>query len=258
MAFIKFKNINVHFTSIGEGNSILLLHGFLENISMWDTIVSRFSKNSNVICIDLLGHGKTENLGYVHTMEMQAEMVIHVLNALNIKTYDIIGHSMGGYVALALAEMNPQFIRKLCLMNSTALPDTDEKRRNRDRGIEAVKYNPEIFVRMAIPNLFSEENKNHFSGEINSIIVEALKMSQQGIIAAMEGMKIRKDRAFLYKSLKFPIQLIIGKQDPALDYASLIQQSKNTPIVIVEFPDGHMSHIENKEVLISSLNRFIN
>ncbi len=224
---------------------------------MWNQMIPELSLKYQLISIDLLGHGETGNLGYVHSMEMQAEIVMHIINKLKINKCVIIGHSMGGYVALEFAQLYPQYLQGLCLMNSTALPDTKEKKMNRDRGINVVKYNPELFVRMAIPNLFSEENKTVYPIEIEEITNEALKISQQGIIAAMEGMKIRIDRTKLYQSLNLPIQMIIGKQDPALDYNSLILQTKSTKVEVIEFPDGHMSHIENKDALKKTLNKFI-
>jgi len=256
MSHLKYKNINLHYTVQGTGSAIVLLHGFLENTTMWDEIIPQLAKNNMVICIDLLGHGKTGNLGYIHSMEIQAEMVRFILNHLKIKKYILIGHSMGGYVSLALAELYPKNIRGICLMNSTAQPDDDEKIKNRDRTIKAVKKYPETFVRLAIPNLFSEENRSKFIPEIKLIIKEALKTSKQGIIAAIEGMKIREDRTVILQTRDFPILMIISKLDPALEYDSLIDETNNTPVLIHEFNDGHMSHIENKEDLIIVLKKF--
>ncbi len=73
------KKTNVHFTVSGKGSAVVLLHGFLENGTMWGEIASVLSEKHKIICIDLLGHGKTENHGYIHTMEDQAEMVKAVL-----------------------------------------------------------------------------------------------------------------------------------------------------------------------------------
>ena len=253
---ILHKNTKVYFSSIGKGTALVLLHGFLENSSMWNDISYSLSKKYRVISIDLLGHGKTENHGYVHTMEGQSAMVKTVLNHLRLRKYILIGHSMGGYVALAFSKLFPLNVKGLCLMNSTALPDSEEKKLNRNRAIEAVKQNSKLFVRVAIPMLFSEENRQLLKTEIEEVTKHALQISPQGIIASLEGMKIRKDLTSIYKSAKFPIQLIIGKQDPALDYYSLINQTKNTKVQVVEFPDGHMSHLENKKELIDSLNSF--
>lgn len=252
-----YKNTNVHFTSIGKGKAVVLVHGFLENSSMWQETAKELSKKNRVICIDLLGHGKTGNLGYIHSMEDQANMVKVILNHLRLRKYVFIGHSMGGYVALSFAKIFPSTIKGLCLMNSTALPDSEEKKLNRDRAIKAVKQNHKTFVRIAIPMLFSEKNRKIFTNKIAQITNEALQMSTQGIIAALEGMKIRKNQTSIYKTSKFPIQLIVGKQDPTLDYDTAISQTKNTNIKVIEFPDGHMSHVENKNELNSTLASFI-
>ncbi|MDP3946656.1 MAG: alpha/beta hydrolase [Lutibacter sp.] len=251
------KNTNIHFTSIGKGNAVVLLHGFLENSAMWNEIANILSKRNRIICIDLLGHGQSGNLGYIHSMEDQAQMVKAVLNHLRLRKYVFVGHSMGGYVALAFAKLFPESVKGLCLMNSTALPDSEEKKLSRDRAIKAVKQNHKTFVRIAIPMLFAEKNREIFLKEIEQITKEALQLSSQGIIAALEGMKIRKNQTSIYKTANFPIQMVIGKQDPALDYDSLINQTKNTKVKVIEFPDGHMSHVENKEKLIKNLSDFI-
>lgn len=254
---LQVKNTKVHFTSTGKGTAIVLLHGFLENSSMWNDITKVLSKKYRIICIDLWGHGKTENHGYIHTMEDHALMVKTVLDYLKLRKYIIIGHSMGGYVALALANQFPQNIKGLCLMNSSALPDTEEKKKNRERAIKAVKLDYKKVVRIAIPMLFSEHNRTIFITEIEQITNEALQILPQSIIASQEGMKIRKNYTSIYKTANYPIQLIIGKQDPALDYKPLIEQTKNTNVQVIEFPDGHMSHIENKEDLLIALSSFI-
>ena len=251
------KKTNVHFTTKGKGSAIVLLHGFLENSTMWTDISEVLSKKYRVICIDLLGHGETENHGYIHTMKDQAEMIKAVLNYLRLRKYILIGHSMGGYIALAFAKLFPENMKGLCLINSTALPDSKEKKINRDRAIKVVKQNHKTFVRIAIPMLFSEDNRTIFSSEIKQITKEALQISPQGIIASLEGMKIREDLTSIYENSNFPIQMIIGKQDPALEYSSLIKQTQNTEVQITKFSDGHMSHIENKNELIVTLLSFI-
>ncbi len=256
MPILEYKNIPVHYTSQGSGKAVILLHGFLENSSMWQKIAPILAQKYKVICIDLLGHGKTGNLGYVHTMEEQAKMVKFILNSLRLRKYTFIGHSMGGYIGLAFSELYPHTMKGLCLMNSTAMADPEEKKANRDRAIAAVKKSPKTFVKLAIPNLFAEANRSKFPKEIKEITQEAQALSQQGIIAALEGMKIRKDHTSILKSANYPLLMVIGKQDPALDYDSLIAQTQSTKVVKVEFPDGHMSHIENKSDLIMTLQNF--
>lgn len=255
--FISYKNTQLHFESFGKGRVVVLLHGFLENLTMWNYISNKLSKHYRVIAIDLLGHGETENHRYIHTMEDQAEMIKAVLDSLKLRKYVLIGHSMGGYVALSFASLFPKNIKGICLLNSTALPESDEKKRNRNRAVKAVKENYKTFIRIAIPMLFSEKNRKIFTKEIKTITQEALQMTPQGIIASLEGMKIRKDQTKLYKTGNYPIQMVIAKQDPALDYRSLINQTENTRVKVVEYPDGHMSYIENKLEVTNTLQTFV-
>jgi pimeloyl-ACP methyl ester carboxylesterase len=224
---------------------------------MWKPFLPQLSKNNRIICIDLLGHGKTECLGYIHTMEQMAEVINTVLKHLKIKYSTFIGHSMGGYVALAFAEKNPHYLKGLCLMNSTAIADSNIKKQNRDRGIIAVKQNHRTFIRIAIKNLFRPKNRAIFSEEIKQTIEDALQTPLQGIIAALEGMKIRKNRQILLYNTHYKKMMMISKKDPVLDYNSLINQAKKAGVKIVEFPDGHMSHIENKSNFLYKLVYFI-
>ncbi|MFD1601315.1 alpha/beta fold hydrolase [Flavobacterium artemisiae] len=249
MKNILYKSANISFTDSGQGNAIVLLHGFLENKKMWKEYVDLFSEKYQVITIDLLGHGETDCLGYVHEMEENATVVNEVLSYLEIPKATIVGHSMGGYVALAFAELYPDKIQKLVLLNSTSKEDSDEKKLNRTRAIKAVKQNYINFVSLAIANLFSEKNRTILIDEIEKIKTEALKTPLQGIIASLEGMKIRKDREALLKANLFPVLLILGKKDPVLNYEESLAQIEDTTAELVSFDDGHMSHIENKEAL---------
>ena len=163
---------------------------------------------------------------------------------------------MGGYVALAFAELYPEFIKGLVLLNSTSRADSEERKTNRDRAINAVKQNYTNFVRLSIANLFSENNRERLASEIEYVKTEALKTPLQGIVASLEGMKIRKDREVLLHFSTYPMLLILGKKDPVLNYDEGLEQIKGSKVELVTFPDGHMSTIENKAELVSVLNSF--
>ena len=192
---IDYKGVDIFYSDYGKGDTIVLLHGFLENSTMWKDLIPKISKSNRVISIDLLGHGDSGCIGYVHTMEMMAEAVATVLNNLKLDKVTLIGHSMGGYVALAFIEMYPKKVNGLCLMNSTTVADTIERQINRDRAIAAVKQNHKSFISMSVSNLFAPDNRERFDKDIEKVKHEALKMPLQGIIAALEGMKIRKERS---------------------------------------------------------------
>ncbi|MBF4508219.1 alpha/beta hydrolase [Flavobacterium sp. JLP] len=249
MKNILYKNTKISYTDSGAGTAIVLLHGFLENKKMWQEYVLFFSEKFRVVTIDLLGHGESDSLGYVHSMEENANAVHEVLEHLKIEKAIILGHSMGGYVGLAFAELFPKNIQKLVLLNSTSKEDSAEKKLNRTRAIKAVKQNYVSFVSLAIANLFSEKNRIRLADEIEKVKVQALKTPLQGIVASLEGMKIRKDREALLQKNLFPVLLVLGKKDPVLNYEESISQIEDTTAELVSFEDGHMSHIENKEEL---------
>lgn len=253
---IQFKNTSISFTDQGKGTAIVLLHGFLENQKMWDAFVPEFSKKYRIITIDLLGHGNSEPLGYVHSMEDNADVVHAVLSELRIRKAVFVGHSMGGYVALAFAELYPEAVKGLVLLNSTSRADSDERKSNRDRAIKAVKQHYTNFVRLSIANLFSENNRERLGEEIEQVKNDAVKTPLQGIVASLEGMKIRKDREVLLHFSPYPVLLILGEKDPVLNYEETVEQIEGTKVQLVSFPDGHMSHIENRTELMQVLGAF--
>ncbi len=246
---ILYKNTKISYSDTGKGNAVVLLHGFLENKTMWQDLVPELSKKNRIITIDLLGHGETECLGYVHSMEDNAEIVQAILSKLRIRKAIFVGHSMGGYVALAFAELYPEKVRALVLQNSTSKADSEERKANRNRAIKAVKKDYSSFIRLSIANLFSPDNRERLIDEIEKVKLEALKTPLQGVVASLEGMKIRKDREVLLHLTPYPKMLILGEKDPVLNYVENLEQIENTTVKLITFPDGHMSHIENREEL---------
>ncbi|MDG5490934.1 alpha/beta fold hydrolase [Psychroserpens sp. SPM9] len=254
---LHYKGIPVHYTDEGEGTVVVLLHGFLENLTMWNALKPTLLENHRIICVDLLGHGQTECLGYIHTMNDMAQAVLEVLQHLTIRAYTLIGHSMGGYVALALAEMNPVSVSGLCLMNSTYYADDEERKVLRRRANTMVQTNYEAMVRMSFTNLFSPESKITHKKELDEALAQALQTPLQGYMAAQEGMCIRDDKFDFFKSLNTKKAIIIGEQDPVVDGARILKETQDTSIICYELSFGHMSHIENKSELSYIIKHFV-
>lgn len=258
MPFITFKSTNVYYTDTGKGRALILLHGFLENQTMWNDYVRSLSKKNRVITIDLLGHGQTECIGYVHSMEEMANAVNSVLKKLKLKKYYIIGHSMGGYVALALAENNADSILGLMLFYSTTRADSKEKQLNRDKAIVLVKQNYKSFIRASLPMLFRPKSRRMYAKEIAELKKESLKMPQQGIVAALEGMKTRVDREALLHFAPFKIGFVSGKHDPVLHIDEQLEQHKAEKVTHVTVTEnGHMGYIEDKKQAFTAILDFI-
>ncbi len=255
--FIKYKNASVAFTEVGKGSALIFLHGFLENNSMWERVADVFKSNYRVICIDLLGHGKTSCLGYVHTMDEMANQVKAVMDHLKLRKVSLIGHSMGGYVALSFLEKFPENVKKIALVNSTSKADSEERVQLRDRAIKMAQQNYESLVKMSVANLFSSASSSLLKKEIIKCKKEALNTPLQGYIACTEGMKIRKETTDVLRKASCNKMIIAGKNDPILDYATVKNEAFETNSELITLNNGHMSHIEDYEELLSALRYFI-
>lgn len=254
---LTYKGISIAYSVSGHGKTVTLLHGFLENSTMWKDTVASLERTNQVVTIDLLGHGLTDALGYVHTMEDFADAVDAVLTHLNIARTTLIGHSLGGYVALAFAEKKPDTITGLCLMNSTPFADSQDRIKLRNRALKVAKTNYQNLVSMSISNLFFEDNRKQFQQEIEAIKTEALKTPLQGYVATQEGMKIRTDRTKILEDLSCKKLIIAGKNDPILSKTDLEHLEKLNGVTVTILDGGHMSHIENREEFLQTIIPFI-
>lgn len=259
MPYATYKKSNIYFSEHGKGPTVVLIHGFLENSSMWKAFLAELKKRYRVILIDLPGHGKSECFGYTHTMEEMASCVNVVLKKQKIRKVKLVGHSLGGYVALAFADLYPDKTKGICLFFSTSRADSPQKKKDRNRAIAVVKENHKSFIRTAFPMLFRSKFRRSKKDLIKAAKEEALSTSKQGIIAALEGMKKRPSREILLKFPPYPVHIISGERDPIIPVQTMRQQmtrSENVTGVVLKEP-GHMGHIEAPEECLEELLRFL-
>ena len=256
--YADFRNTKVRYSDKGKGRVIVLLHGFLESLEIFDEFSEKLSKRFRVISIDLPGHGQTPAIGYVHSMELMAECVKLVLDSLTLRKYVVVGHSMGGYVALAFAELFPQNVSGLCIFHSTAMPDSEEKKKDRERVMQIVKKDHTQFVSDLIPKLFAQENISLLKKEVVKAKQIALTTPKEGIVSALRGMKERPSRELVLKNAMFPILFIIGKQDAILAWENLLLLTslpKRSFNIILEH-SGHMGFYEALDETFKALRKF--
>lgn len=249
MPEIAFKGVNIHFEDQGKGPAVVLIHGFLESIWMWEDIAPALARRHRVISIDLPGHGQSDCIGYVHTMDEMAEAVHAVITSLKVRRVSLVGHSMGGYVALAFAEHYPDHVRKLILYQSTSRADSAWKKKDRLRAIQLIKRNHKSFVRQSIPALFRPVNRQLYREKINALKEEALKTPLQGIVAALDGMRQRPDREILLKFPPYPVHIVASDKDPRIPLEETEEQARVSEHVHLHVIKGcgHMSYIEAPE-----------
>lgn len=256
--FFTYRNAKVHYTSKGNGILVILMHGFLEDLSIWNGAKRYLESNYQVACLDLPGHGKSECMGYVHSMELMADVVLELMKKLRKRKCHLVGHSMGGYVALAFAEQHPDKVASLSLVCSNARADKPLKKQDRTRAIQLVKTKKELFVEQAIPVLFNTENKSNLR-YIKKIKKIAHQTSVQGTIAAISGMRDRFEREIVLKFAPYPVLIIAGEKDQIIPLEWLKEQSQiaeNCQLEII--PEiGHMPFYEAPLKFESTLKRFL-
>ncbi len=263
MASLPFKNGQIHFEYLhndeAEAPVLVLLHGFMEDSRMWSELIPTWRKFGEVLCIDLPGHGQSDSIDAVHSMELMAEAVWSICANLNLQDIALLGHSMGGYVALAFVEKYPEMVGKLGLFFSTPLADAPERKVMRDKAAELVQQNKNSFVRASIPQLFDPEMRANFQTEIHRQIDQSLEMPVEGIVAAIHGMKNRPDRSHVLRNPPAhlspkDITVIAGKADTVIPFES-VEQWWSSPAIGLRYasPSGHMGHITHRQGCIEAV-----
>ncbi|MDN3722892.1 alpha/beta hydrolase [Aequorivita sp. SDUM287046] len=240
-----YKNSAIFYETFGTGSAIVLLHGFLESSTMWKPLIPQLSEKNFVITLDFPGHGKSGILSETHSMELMAEVVETILQHLQISSATFIGHSMGGYVTLAYAELFSEKVEKIILLNSTPAADSEERKENRNRSIDIVGKVPEAYISMAIGNLFSESSREKFVLEIEALKQEAFLFPVDGILAAIKGMRDRRDRTEVLRNFKKEKYMILAEEDPILPVSEAVKLAEYCGCIVKRIDGGHMSLIEN-------------
>lgn len=253
---IYYKKSEICYQVNGKGETLILLHGFLENSQMWSNLLPFLEHHFTVISIDLFGHGKSESVGYIHTMQEMAKGVEAIIRQEKIKKAHVLGHSMGGYVALEIVAQFPALATSLVLLNSSPLADTEQRMIERNRAIKAVKIYPQAFIRMAVKNLFLPELHETLKTTIDEAVEQAKTCSQKSVIATLEGLKARKNHQQTLTDFKGKKLLIAGKKDTIVPYPKLKPAAKHTETPLVSLNGGHMTHIEFPDELKLILENF--
>lgn len=246
--------LNYEISGNGPEN-LVLLHGFMENLLIWDDMEQYLSKKFRLIKIDLPGHGRSDIYGEVHTMELMAEKVKEVTDKLKLENFHLLGHSMGGYTSLAFAEKFPDVLKSLTLFFSTYFPDDEEKKEQRRKSFRIILENFRTYVGAGIPNLFNPNEKDILEGKIELAKEIALSTKPDGALACVKGMIERTDKKQVLENLDTKILVIAGKHDNAVKTDVMVKNLPDkTNIKSYILDCGHNGHWEKPEVCAAIIN----
>lgn len=256
---IQYEGVEMFYRVEGNGEPVLLLHGFGEDSNIWDLVLPDLHKYQ-VILPDLPGSGTSQTIprGKVSLSDF-AICLANILDQEKIDQVHLIGHSMGGYIAMEFAYMYPGKLRSLGLCHSSAYADNAEKIDTRKKAIEFIKTNGvRAFLKTSIPGLFKDPEKQ--SGIVGELLAKGENFSDRALIQYYEAMIGRKDLSSILPSLKFPILFIIGEHDKAIPISLSLKQCYLAPVSFVHIlrSSAHMGMCEEPDKITIILNKFLN
>ena len=240
----------------GSGKEhLVLLHGFMENLTIWEDMAVHLSEKFTLIKIDLPGHGLSKVYSEIHLMEFMASEVKKVTDSLNIGQFHLLGHSMGGYTTLAFTEKFPEVLKSITLFFSSYFADDEEKKDQRQKSLRIIKEAFPAYVNAGVPNLFNPNEKDFLEGKIDHAKDIALSTNNDGVLAAVKGMIERTDKTSVLNNFAGKILVIAGKHDNAV----------KTDLVLNHLPDqtniksyvldcGHNGHWEKPAICAAIIN----
>jgi len=236
--------IAVHTT--GKGPLAVLIHGYPLDSSMWlDVMHGELAQRRTLAAIDLRGHGRSPWAGdAVHTMELLASDVAAVIKVIGEGAVDVVGLSMGGYVAMALHAGWPELVRSLVLTNTRAVADSAEAKAGRDAAIATVVAKGRGAIADAmLPKLLAPGASALLQARVRTMI-EGTPV--ETIVADLEGMKVRADRVAWLATVRVPTVVVVGEFDaitPRAEAEAMAKAVRGARLVVVPGA-GHMSPME--------------
>lgn len=231
--------------------TILFLHGFAESREVWTEFTREFPDGYRLLTLNLPGHGTNVHDIRDYSMEAQARYVAEQLRQKNVEQALLVCHSMGGYVALAFAERYPDMVAGLVLFHSTALPDTDEKKANRDKNQDFVRrHGVEKFMESFIRPLFAPANREAMLEQRGFLEDIGRATPEATVLGVLEAMKNRPDRTKVLREARFPVLFIAGKDDVAVSVDSVLPQlalpAQSHALLLSNV--GHLGYFEAPEL----------
>ncbi|MCU0441911.1 MAG: alpha/beta hydrolase [Bacteroidia bacterium] len=248
----------LHFAKQGVGPAIVLIHGFCENSTCFNEQVFLLKDHFTLVTIDLPGHGKSPEPIQGTLIQTFASQVKAVLDAEAIQTAIIIGHSMGGYVTLALAQQYPEIVKGIGLMHSTATSDTDERKAKREQAIAAIDQKGAAwYINQFIPPLFASATSPLL---VESRQSENNKITAQSLQVCLNAMRLRNDSIGWLKQTQLPIGFWVGKYDTIIPENTMLEQAAMPSVSHLTYlsESGHMGMLEQPKECSEGIRKFAN
>lgn len=253
-------NIATHIEDSKKGEkTVLLLHGYMETMYIWEDIYKELSNDYRVIRIDMPGHGLTCTAP-VNTMELMATVAKAVLDVCQVQTATVIGHSMGGFAAIKCCELFPDRFEKMVLLNSHPFAETQEGIELRLREMEVVSAGRLMqLADLSIPRMFHPQSLPRLEEKILEMTELCDTHDPAGIVASLKGIVQRGDTTAFLAGCKIPVMAVCGSSDSLVTEqyrARIASECKNVRLEVL--PEcGHNVFLEYPERTLELLREFV-
>ena len=257
MPTVDVNGREIHYAEQGDGPLAMLIHGYPLDHTMWLDQLAALSSVRRVVALDLPGSGMSERVnGQPLTMEELAGSVAGLVETLGYDQADVVGLSMGGYVALALWELHPQSIRSLVLANTRSSADSDEGRVGREAQAQSVVADGRAQLATKLVGALLAPGHDLTAAARLRTMVESTPV--ETIVASLRGMAARPDRTDLLPTITVPTLVISGEDDaliPSLDSHEMASAIPNSQFLIIPGA-GHLGPIERPDAFTEALRSF--
>ncbi len=245
----------MEFLDRGKGNPLVLIHGFPLDGRIWEGQLELLAKSGRVLVPDLPGFGRTPPAPMA-SMEAYAREILALMDGLGLRRFAVAGHSMGGYVALALQRLAPARLSGLALVSSRATADTEEGRKAREvvaRRVEAEGVG--FLAETAAGRMFGPAPGEALLKRVQGIMGS---QSAAGVAAAARAMGTRPEARLQLRSISCPALVIAGRHDqivPAAESEGMAAAIRQARLVWAE-GSGHLPMLEEPERVAKELAAF--
>lgn len=249
-------SLKVFSEQAGSGPPVVLLHGFPMNHLVWKDVVPAIAMSYTVFTPDLPGLGNSPLPPGEFALEAVGGYMNDWAEENGITGAVLVGHSLGGYVALEMVRQQPHRYAGLVLFHSTAYADTAEKKESRTRVLNFIgEHGVLAFTSGFIPPLFADPKHPSISF-VKGITMKAGEEAVRGYTIAMRE---RPDNTSVLRNYDGGILLIGGEQDQGISVSALEDQVKMTRYGKLEILSGaaHMGMFERSEIALAALKDFL-
>lgn len=243
--YVDVNGTRLAYIDRGQGTPVILLHGFCGSSAYYDEVAPLLEGSCRLIIPDLRGHGDSDAPEGTYTMEAIADDIAALIDRLNLGRPVVLGHSLGGYVTLALAEKHEGKLLAFGLLHSTAFPDDEKGKEGRLKAMETIREQGlPVFIEGLIPKLFAPAHLETMPEAVRKAKEIGLGTSPEGAVRTLEGMRQRPDRNAVLSAAQVPVLLVAGTGDQIIPPQRMFSVDKEAFQRSQIDGAGHMSMME--------------